>query len=71
MALQPFVKLAYNGALGKQHSKTSVTALDALNDSADFTRQLTSSFANPGSGSVTETTTTYGGNEAWKKARGI
>ena len=65
VALQPYIKLAYNGALGKQHSKRSVTAIDALNDSADFANQLVSSFANSGSG--TEPTTTYGGNEAWKK----
>ena len=67
VALQPYIKLAYNGALGKQHSKRSVTAIDALNDSADFANQLVSSFANSGSGTVPEPTTTYGGNEAWKK----
>ena len=63
VALQPYIKLAYNGALGKQHSKRSVTAIDALNDSAN---QLVSSFTNPDSG--TEPTTTYGGNAAWKKS---
>lgn len=63
VALQPYIKLVYNGALGKQHSKTSVTALNALDDSARFMGELTSFMANPGSGS----TTTYGGNAAWKK----
>ena len=65
VAIQPIVKLAYNGALGKQHSKTSVTAISALDNSADFANQLVSSFTNPGSG--TEPTTTYGGDAAWKK----
>ena len=68
VALQPFVKLVYNGALGKQHSKTSVTALNALDDSARFMGELTSFMANPGSGSTTQPTTTYGGNAAWKKS---
>ena len=68
VAIQPIVKLAYNGALGKQHSKTSVTALNALNDSARFMGELTSFMANPGSGSTTQPTTTYGGNAAWKKS---
>ena len=68
VALQPIVKLAYNGALGKQHRKTSVTALSALDDSASFMGQITSLFANPGSGSTTQPTTTYGGSAAWKKS---
>ena len=33
VALQQFVKLTYNGVLGKQHNKTSMTALGALEDS--------------------------------------
>ena len=66
VALQPYIKLAYNGALGKQHSKRSVTAIDALNDSANFANQLVSSFADPNN--PTEPTTTYGGNAAWKKS---
>ena len=69
VALQPYIKLVYNGALGKQHSKTSVTALNALDDSARFMGQITSLFANPNN--ATQPTTTYGGNAAWKKARGI
>ena len=68
VALQPYIKLVYNGALGKQHSKTSVTALNALDDSARFMGELTSLFANPGSGSTTTPTTSYGGNAAWKKS---
>ena len=68
VALQPYIKLVYNGALGKQHSKTSVTALSALDDSARFMGELTSFMANPGSGSTTTPTTTYGGNATWKKS---
>lgn len=63
VAIQPIVKLAYNGALGKQHSKTSVTAIGALNDSANFANQLASAFAGTG----TIPTSTYGGNATWKK----
>ena len=66
VALQPYIKLAYNGALGKQHSKTSVTAIDALDDSASFMGKLTSLFANPNT--ATQLSTTYGGNAAWKKS---
>ena len=71
VALQPYIKLVYNGALGKQHSKTSVTALNALDDSARFMGELTSFMANPGSagsGSTTTPTTTYGENATWKKS---
>ena len=35
VALQPFVKLAYNGALGKQHNVRNVTALGALDNSVE------------------------------------
>ena len=66
VALQPYIKLVYNGALGKQHSRTSVTALSALDDSARFMGQITSLFANPNN--ATQPTTTYGGNAAWKKS---
>ena len=66
VALQPYIKLVYNGALGKQHSKRSVTALDALNDSASFMGQITSLFANPNT--ATQPSTTYGGNATWKKS---
>ena len=67
VAIQPIVKLAYNGALGKQHNNTSVTALGALEDSATFMGEVGALFANPGSGSTTTPTPTYGGNAAWKK----
>ena len=33
VALQPIVRLAYNGALGKQHNFTSVQAVNAMNNS--------------------------------------
>ena len=52
VALTPFIKLAYNGALGKQHSKTAVTALSALEDVSSVTSSFTSS---------------YGGSTAWKQ----
>ena len=42
MAPQLFVKLVYNGALGKQYSKTSVTAISALDDSASIQGTLAS-----------------------------
>ena len=66
VALQPFVKLAYNGALGKQHSRTSVTALSALDDSANLAGQVSEFFANPNT--AAQPKTSYGGNEAWKKS---
>ena len=63
VAIQPIVKLAYNGALGKQHSNTKVTALGALDDSAKYATD----FASSASGGGVTPTPTYGGNEAWKK----
>ena len=63
VAIQPIVKLAYNGALGKQHSKTSVTAIGALDDSAQFAGNLASVFA--GSGAIP--TSGYAGTPTWKK----
>ena len=63
VALQPIVKLAYNGALGKQHSNTKVTALGALTDSANVAGQFASAFLGGGA----TVAPTYGGNEAWKK----
>lgn len=63
VAIQPIVKLAYNGALGKQHSNTEVTALGALNDSAKYAGD----FASMVRGETVTPTSTYGGNEAWKK----
>ena len=63
VAIQPIVKLAYNGALGKQHSKTSVTAISALDDSASFAGQLASAFT----GAATIPTSTYSSGATWKK----
>ena len=67
VAIQPIVKLAYNGALGKQHNVRNVTALGALDDSAYFAGQLASTFA----GAATNPTSTYSTGATWKKARGI
>ena len=64
VAIQPIVKLAYNGALGKQHNVRNVTALGALNDSADFAGQLASVFS--GAGIITPTSG-YAGTPTWKK----
>ena len=58
VAIQPFVKLAYNGALGKQHDKTKVTAISALNDAAGIPGNLV--------GNVVPFST-YSTNAAWKK----
>ena len=63
VALQPIVKLAYNGALGKQHNKTAVTALNALDDAATTIGSAVSSAI---SGSF-PTSTTYGGSAVWKQ----
>ena len=52
VALQPIVKLAYNGALGKYHRQRGVTALGVL-DSAGA--------------SMSTYTSTYGGNATWEK----
>ncbi|WP_288625023.1 cell surface protein [uncultured Brachyspira sp.] len=60
VALQPFVKLVYNGALGKQHNKTGVTALSALNDSAGVPGNL----INPNATALS----TYSTNAAWKQS---
>ena len=64
VAIQPIVKLAYNGALGKQHNVRNVTALGALTDSADFAGQLASVFS--GAGIITPTSG-YAGSPTWKK----
>ena len=62
VALTPFIKLAYNGALGKQHSKTAVTAFDALDNSATTLGNAYSEWA---SGSLP--TSSYAGSTAWKQ----
>ena len=53
VALQPIVKLAYNGALGKYHNKRSVTALGVLDDAATTM-----------SGTYTSS---WGGTATWEK----
>ena len=63
VAIQPIVKLAYNGALGKQHNVRNVTALSALDDSADFAGQLAETFAGTG----TIPASTYSTGATWKK----
>ena len=63
VALQPIVKLAYNGALGKQHDKTKVTAISALSDAAG----VPGNFASITGASGTESLSTYSTNAAWKK----
>ncbi|WP_353960920.1 cell surface protein, partial [uncultured Brachyspira sp.] len=63
VALQPIVKLAYNGALGKQHDKTKVTAISALDDAAG----VPGKFASILGGAGTESLSTYSTNAAWKK----
>ncbi|TXJ13359.1 cell surface protein [Brachyspira aalborgi] len=65
VAIQPIVKLAYNGALGKQHNKTSVTAISALNDSANYAEQFAQYVA--GGGTATEPTSSYSDGATWKK----
>ena len=64
VALQPLVKLAYNGALGKQHNVRSVTALGALDGAAGIFGGLTSGTINPYG--TTGTGATYG--TAWEKS---
>ena len=66
VAIQPIVKLAYNGALGKQHSKTKVTAIDALEDSVTVASAISSAFTGGtiGAGGLTST---YAGSPSWKK----
>ena len=38
IALQPIVRLVYNGALGKQHDNRRVQAVNAMNNAYNFTR---------------------------------
>ena len=64
VALQPYIKLAYNGALGKQHSKTSVTALGALDDSVIVASNVYSATSG---GGVDALTSTYAGGPSSKK----
>ena len=64
VALQPYIKLAYNGALGKQHSKTSVTALGALDDSVTVANNVYSAASG---GNVDTLTSVYAGGPSSKK----
>ncbi|TXJ20611.1 cell surface protein [Brachyspira aalborgi] len=64
VALQPYIKLAYNGALGKQHSKTSVTALGALDDSVKVANSVYSAASG---GGVDALTSAYAGGPSSKK----
>ena len=64
VALQPLVKLAYNGALGKQHSQTKVTALSALNDSAGVWNTAYNQYLSGAIGGLSS----YGGNTAWEQS---
>ena len=65
VAIQPIVKLAYNGALGKQHSKTKVTAIDALEDSVTVASAISAFTGGTiGAGGLTST---YAGSPSWKK----
>ena len=61
-ALQPFVKLAYNGALRKQHSNTKVTALGALENSVKDANNIISSLGNTATGGPDSLTSSYSGN---------
>ncbi len=66
VALQPIVRLAYNGALGKQHNKTAVTALSALDDSAGVWNTAMNQYM---AGSLgTTPLSDYGGSAAWKQS---
>ena len=67
VAIQPIVKLAYNGALGKQHNVRNVTALGALDDSATYIQSAAEVFAGL---ATADPIPTYNGNaigESWKK----
>ena len=70
VAIQPIVKLAYNGALGKQHNNISVTELGALEDSVTVAGAIFSAFTG-GTGGAGGLTSTYAGGPSCKKARGI
>ena len=55
VALTPFIKLAYNGALGKQHNQTAVTAVGVLHDAPGLM----------GGAFATSYTNTAWGQSAW------
>ncbi|WP_432633749.1 cell surface protein [Brachyspira sp.] len=64
VALQPIVRLAYNGALGKQHNKTAVTALSALDDSAGVWGTAYNNTVN----SATAPLSSYSTGTAWEQS---
>ena len=69
VALQPYIKLAYNGALGKQHSVRNVTAIGALNSSATDANNIIGSFGDSAAtGGPDSLASGYSGNAAWKKS---
>ena len=69
VAINPIIKIKYDGALGKQHSNTEVTALGALNDSAEYMGGVADSFAQilGGNPDAPQPIPAYGKGEAWKK----
>ena len=68
VALQPYIKLAYNGALGKQHSVRNVTAIGALNSSATDANNIIGSFGDSAAtGGPDSLASGYSGNATWKK----
>ena len=67
VALQPIVKLAYNGACGKQHNNTSVTALGALNDSANVWGNIANAWLDPDAATTTAISS-YGESPTWKQS---
>ena len=67
VAIQPIVKLAYNGALGKQHNVRNVTALGALDNSVKIKNTIDEAFTG---GTATGFSPNYGNNPitaTWKK----
>ena len=69
VAINPIIKIQYNGALGKQHNVRNVTALGALSDSANYAEQFAQYAADAiaGGGTATEPTSGYSTGATWKK----
>ena len=68
VAIQPIVKLAYNGALGKQHNIRNVTAIGALDSSATDANNIIGSFGDSAAtGGPDSLTSGYSGSATWKK----
>ena len=67
VAIQPIVKLVYNGALGKQHNVRNVTALGALDNSVEIKNTIDGAIAG---GAATGFSPNYGNDPitaTWKK----